>query len=307
MRTLPSGVPGRMVEVGSRHVRVIESEGGSGPLFVFDAGAGASADSWLAVLRTLPFDVRWLAYDRPGLIFSSSDRAADDRRPSTIARDLAELLDALGETGRIILVGHSRGGLHVRVFAALYPDRVAGLVLVDPSHERMLDTAADNPDRAISRTQRVPMAIAAGALLLAEKAPWSGLRSVWLKRLLTPQIVGALGMSASHESAVLQAYRSDEATRATRLELTRLGPTLAETARLAADPTVPITVLSGSPQAGEGMSHQVRDLINRLHAELWRAPGTHIVVERTGHMVPIDRPDAVVESALAMRQIVNAD
>ncbi|SDS38896.1 alpha/beta fold hydrolase [Microlunatus soli] len=305
MNSLPVGVPGRLVEVGSRAVRIIESGGGSGPLIVFDAGAGASADSWWAVLRTLPPEVRWLAYDRPGLTFTSSDPAADDRRPSTIARDLAALLDALGETGKVILVGHSRGGLHVRVFAALYPERVAGLVLVDPSHERMLDTSADNPDRAVSRTQQLPMAIASGVLLVAEKAPWTGLRSVWLKQLLTPKIVGALGMTAGHESAMRQAYRSDAATRATRLELTRLGPTLAETARLASDPTVPITVLSGSPQAQEGMSRRVRDLINRLHAELWRAPGTHQILERTGHMIPMDRPDAVVDATMAMRRIVS--
>ena len=36
----------------------------------------------------------------------------------------------------LVLVGHSLGGFNVKLYAALYPDDVAGLVLVDPSEER---------------------------------------------------------------------------------------------------------------------------------------------------------------------------
>lgn len=313
MSTLPVGVPGRLVRVGTREVRVLESDGGSGPLVVFDTGAGASADTWWAVLPILPAQVRWLAYDRPGLLFTSSDPAADDRMPSTIARDLAALLDVLGETDKIILVGHSRGGLHTRVFAALYPGRVAGLVQVDPSHERMLDTSRSNPDRAVARAQRLPLALVSAALTLAEKAPWTGLRSLWLRFLLTPEIVDPLGMTPEHEAAVREAYRSTPATRATRLEQTRLAPALAETERLASQLDIPITVLSGiamgnpdrtgkqSPADRQGQ--RVRKLINRLHDGLWRAPGEHIIVERAGHMLPMDRPDAVVDAVLRMQTL----
>jgi pimeloyl-ACP methyl ester carboxylesterase len=182
-------VPGQLVQVGTRDVRIIRSDLGStaDPLVVFDAGAGASADSWWAVLRSLPQDVRWLAFDRPGLLFTTYDPPADDRLPSTLARDLTGLLDALGETGKVVLVGHSRGGLHTRVFAALYPDRVAGLVQVDPSHERMLDRSPDSSDRTFVRQQRMILALVNGFLTAAENVP--RIRPLWLKQLLKPEAV----------------------------------------------------------------------------------------------------------------------
>jgi pimeloyl-ACP methyl ester carboxylesterase len=42
-----------------------------------------------------------------------------------------------------ILVGHSLGGPYVRVFAGMYPDEVAGIVLVDPTQEKLIDWAKE--------------------------------------------------------------------------------------------------------------------------------------------------------------------
>lgn len=300
---LPPGVPGELIAVGNRDVRIVWSEAGSGPLVVFDAGAGASADSWWAVLRRLPAEVRWLAYDRPGLLFTSYDAAADDRLPSTIAHDLAALLDVLGETGRIVLVGHSRGGLHTRVFAALYPERVAGLVQVDPSHERMLDRSPGNPDRAFIRQQRALFAVVNGLLTLSENVP--RIRPLWLKQLLKPEVVGPLGLSPEHERALRTAYLSDAATRANRLELGHLDPTLDETARLATGLRLPITVLSGAAVPPGDRAYKLRSLINKLHEDLWQAPGEHVFVDRAGHLIPMDRPDAVLDAVLGMLRKVS--
>jgi pimeloyl-ACP methyl ester carboxylesterase len=65
----------------------------------------------------------------------ASSRARDARTPRDIARDLNGVLDALGIDRPVILAAHSAGGLYARMFARLYDDRVAGLVLVDSSHE----------------------------------------------------------------------------------------------------------------------------------------------------------------------------
>lgn len=50
-------------------------------------------------------------------------------------KELNALLETLGVNHPIVLVGHSAGGMFARVFASRYPDRVAGLVLVDPATE----------------------------------------------------------------------------------------------------------------------------------------------------------------------------
>lgn len=52
-----------------------------------------------------------------------------------VATDLQTLLAGAGEDGPFIIVGHSIGGLYARSFARHYPDEVAGIVLVDSSHE----------------------------------------------------------------------------------------------------------------------------------------------------------------------------
>jgi pimeloyl-ACP methyl ester carboxylesterase len=59
----------------------------------------------------------------------------EPRSSLQIARELKQLLQAAGEKGPYILVGHSMGGYDIRVYTGLYPDDVAGMVLVDASHE----------------------------------------------------------------------------------------------------------------------------------------------------------------------------
>ena len=77
--------------------------------------------------------------------------------------DLERLLQALGETGPVVLVGHSMGGLLVRIFAGRNGPRLAGVVLVDALTPEALDSSV------------VAQAIGAfrGALNLVGR--WSGL------------------------------------------------------------------------------------------------------------------------------------
>jgi pimeloyl-ACP methyl ester carboxylesterase len=52
-----------------------------------------------------------------------------------MVEELRALLAVAGVAPPYVLVGHSFGGMNVRLFATRYPAEVAGLVLVDPSHE----------------------------------------------------------------------------------------------------------------------------------------------------------------------------
>jgi pimeloyl-ACP methyl ester carboxylesterase len=54
-----------------------------------------------------------------------------------IAEDLHAMLGKIPLPGPYILVGHSVAGYHVRVYAHMYPEDVAGLILVDPSNPDM--------------------------------------------------------------------------------------------------------------------------------------------------------------------------
>jgi pimeloyl-ACP methyl ester carboxylesterase len=57
------------------------------------------------------------------------------RPASELVADLHALLAAAAVSGPYVFVGHSVGGLLVRLYASTYPDEVGGMVLVDATHE----------------------------------------------------------------------------------------------------------------------------------------------------------------------------
>jgi pimeloyl-ACP methyl ester carboxylesterase len=81
----------------------------------------------------LPPRVRSCAYDRAGL-----GRSEPGPLPRTMAQEVFELhalVEAARIRGPLVLVGHSIGGLLVRLYASRHAADVAGVVLVDATHE----------------------------------------------------------------------------------------------------------------------------------------------------------------------------
>jgi pimeloyl-ACP methyl ester carboxylesterase len=114
-----------------RRLHIVRAGPASGePLVLLEAGSfGFSAD-WAVVQAGLArFGRRSLAYDRAGLGLSQPGPAPRDGL--AIVSDLERMLEAAGETGPLILAGHSMAGLHLHLFAGRNPGRIAGLVLVD--------------------------------------------------------------------------------------------------------------------------------------------------------------------------------
>jgi pimeloyl-ACP methyl ester carboxylesterase len=75
---------------------------------------------------------RICTYDRVNL--GKSDKMSDVRTSQDIVDDLHAMLTSEGIEGPYIMVGHSIGGLHVRLFAEQYPDQVVGMLLLDSTH-----------------------------------------------------------------------------------------------------------------------------------------------------------------------------
>jgi pimeloyl-ACP methyl ester carboxylesterase len=99
---------------------------------VLDAGMISFSSNWAWVQPELAKSVRVVAYDRAGLGWS--DPGPTPRDAGTSSRELHAALRSAGITGPYVLAGHSYGGLTVRAYASLYPEDVAGMVLVDGSH-----------------------------------------------------------------------------------------------------------------------------------------------------------------------------
>lgn len=126
-----SGTPattGHTIDVGG-HRLYIECTGSGGPAVVLQSGLGESSSYWARIAPSIAATTTVCAYDRAG--HGRSEPANGPQDGIALATDLHTLLDRAGVAGPYILVGHSSGGPYVRVFAARYPDQVAGVVLLD--------------------------------------------------------------------------------------------------------------------------------------------------------------------------------
>lgn len=106
---------------------------------ILEAGAFGTSADWDYILDDLSKGGKVCAYDRAGV--GRSPERPGDRGVLAKAGELNTLLDQLGETQPVILVGHSNGALYIEAFARLFPDRVAGLVYVNGVNA----VAADDP------------------------------------------------------------------------------------------------------------------------------------------------------------------
>ena len=124
-----------LIDIGGRKLQLLTHGQGS-PTVIIEAGMGepgVESGSWRAVVDEISKTNRVCIYDRAGL--GKSDPAPKLPRTSQdVANDLNALLTKAGVPGPYVLVGHSYGGLHIRMFASQYPDKVLGLVLVDSAH-----------------------------------------------------------------------------------------------------------------------------------------------------------------------------
>jgi pimeloyl-ACP methyl ester carboxylesterase len=137
--------PGRMVAVEPGRRLNLYCQGHGAPTVIFDAGLAEEASTWGLVQPAVARRTRACAYDRAGIGFS--DPARRPGSSGAIADDLWRLTQAAHLTPPFVLVGHSYGGLNVKLFAARHPRATAGLVLVDPSQENeMSEKAIVQPD-----------------------------------------------------------------------------------------------------------------------------------------------------------------
>jgi len=123
--------PGRLVDVGGYRLHIYCTGSGS-PTVILEAGLGGASPIWARVQPEITKATQACSYDRAGSGWS--DPGPDPRDAAQIARELHALLNGAHLAGPFVVVGHSYGGLYVRVFAAQYPEAVAGMVLLEASH-----------------------------------------------------------------------------------------------------------------------------------------------------------------------------
>jgi len=119
--------PGGLVEVGDHQLHILCSGEGT-PTVILEAAAGAASPAWGLVQPVIARRTRVCSYDRAALAWSEAGDGG--YVPGRVPEELHTLLDAAGERGPIVLVGHGLGGAFARMYAARYPGEVAALVEV---------------------------------------------------------------------------------------------------------------------------------------------------------------------------------
>lgn len=276
--------------------------GEGSPVVLLEAGLGPSR--WGFVQPKMARITRSCSYDRAGMGFS--DVGPRPRDAVAVAADLHALLTAAGLKGPYVLVGHSLGGFFVRLFADLYPEQVAGMVLIDPSAEdSKARTIALVPamakDEGPSQTDMMKRcAIAAGA---GEMKLGTGVYQDCVPDL--PKDV-----PPSLASALLDPYRRPAmySTEISELEnLDRDGAEVVAHQRSYGD--MPLIVLSGVekpkiPSLSDSENQALVNLQKQLHDEQAAlSSGGQSRAIKSGHYIQVEQPQAVVD---AVDEVVTA-
>jgi len=118
-----------LVSVGTHQLQ-IHREGIGSPVVVVDAGLADELKKVEPVEKPLSKVTEVVTYNRAG--YGRSEPGPLPRDCEREARELKRLLEKAEVRGPYVLVGHSLGALNMQVFASMYPDEVAGLILLDP-------------------------------------------------------------------------------------------------------------------------------------------------------------------------------
>jgi pimeloyl-ACP methyl ester carboxylesterase len=290
------------VDVGGFRLH-LNCAGSGAPAVVLDAALGASSVSWSLVQPRLAEVTRVCSYDRAG--FGWSDAGPMPRTAGRMVDELRTLLDRAGVPPPFVLVGHSFGGLVMRIFAAKHRADTAALVLVDPAHPEDWVTPAPKEQARIDRGVRL-CGLGAGAARLG------------IARIVSLLVsIGALGparalvalasrgsLSRADEGILAPVTRlPPEARRPLAQFWTRssffeaLGSQIASVCLSAGETLqagaagygdLPLVTISSTDPGDYRLRQQ--EALARLSTR-----GRHVVASNSGHWIPLDEPDFVID------------
>jgi pimeloyl-ACP methyl ester carboxylesterase len=290
---------GQAVDIGGRALHL--NCGGTGsPTVILASGAATPGYTWLPIQSELAQSIHTCWYDRAGEGWS--DPGPYPPTSGADARDLHTLLHGAAVPPPYLLVGHSLGGLDVRIFAGLYPDEVAGVVLVESAHE-------DEPRRA-------------PAAYLGPRPPryaWFPLHllfrlcaRVGLIRALSPPITLAQPADRTVDQVVAALRRQPQAVASYSSRGVVSPDSYAEAHAAAGLGDRPLIVLTRgrpaphpplTPEEEESAAYE-EVWMHELQPQLARLStrGRQVIVASSGHRIPDEAPGAVID---AVREVLS--
>lgn len=296
--------PGNLVDVGGYRLHIF-CEGKGSPTVVFEAGLGDPSLIWELVRPEIAKTTRVCVYDRAGLGWS--DPSPKSRTAENIVKELHTLLTGAGIPGPYVLVGHSVGGMYLRLYAHDYPDNVVGIVLVDSAHEEQVSRAPEafaelsrqaKPKKIQGLEAYKPFAAIGVFALVPSQVP--------VDAELPKAAQEAFQALAAKDTGFLETVIAEE--KAFDESLTQV-----EAAHITTLGNIPLIVLChgqfGLNSAETGLSSEVIQQVEQgwrqLQTELaaLSPQGKLVVAEQSGHYIHLQQPQLVID---AIKQVVAA-
>ncbi|MDP3788033.1 MAG: alpha/beta hydrolase [Candidatus Chromulinivorax sp.] len=288
---------GKMVDIGGYKLHMVD-QGVGGPTVVIDSGVKCNCLDWSLVQPEIAKFTRVVTYDRAG--YAWSDESPLDRTSANIVKELRTMLKNAGVPGPYILVGHSFGGNNMQLFAMTYPDEVVGLVLVDAVHSDLLKFV-NLPSIEIFQLTLCGVYLGVFRLLTHIPVVKEGLdkqiekfsddvKSIYYSQSMTTKFVHAVTAEAEF---------AQESCR----QLERCGAYFGD---------MPLTVITAEKPLM--IYEEVKSVYTSKEVEAFNkgwmnlqfdlvtksSRAQHIIAENSGHAVPIDRPDVIIDAVRAM-------
>ena len=262
--------PGQLVDLGGYRLH-IHCEGMGSPTVVFDAGLGDWSTHWTAVQNLLKSDTRVCSYDRAG--YGWSDPGPRPRDSQRIVTELHSLLEKAEIAPPYLLVGHSFGGLNMRLFASTFTGEVSGLVLVEASHPESLPYQRDDDGKTPATSQPNQMMV------------------------VYPTEPEMLHVPPEAESAINDSLLQTKSRMTSRGEYRALGSSVLELQHAQSFGDLPLTVLSRGkrewPYGSEGDLKEKKWHSQQMEMVKLSSLGHFIVAENSGHHIHLDQPELV--------------
>jgi pimeloyl-ACP methyl ester carboxylesterase len=273
--------PGHIVDVGSRRMHILAMGSGS-PAIVIVPALGANVLEWVRVLRATSAETTVCAYDRAGLGWSDPQHGT--MTVDGMADDLRALLKAADIAPPYIIAGHSMGGIVARRFQSRYPGHVAGMLLIDSSHEDQARRLGDDDAwYGFKRAARRQLRILGVRRIAARIGLVGGLDAAGLAWETAPEYTGsakAVSLSTNQRRAVVQ-------------EMLLLARPQGQPQNLGA---LPLTVLSAGSASRRKWATWAAWCCLQDELAALSSRGAHMYAVNADHNVHLDDPEVVVQA-----------
>jgi pimeloyl-ACP methyl ester carboxylesterase len=309
--TPPYPAPGRLVDVGGwrLHLNCTGEAKPGEPRVILEAGAGDFSVEWSLVQPGVARFARVCSYDRGG--DGWSDLGPHPRTMHQVVHELHTLLENSGERPPYVLVGHSYGGVLVRLYQSTYPSEVVGMVLVEAGSDdpwRMMPDGKLVRSSELATGQPVPAVKKSGPLRESDIPPAAlsqmraGLAEASVRANEGPRAklpieaqrmrTWALGQ-LKHVAAAVNPVEHEELA-ALRAERAKGEHPLGD---------LPLVVLTRGLSDSEGPALEAEHRRDHAAVAALSRKGKQIIATRSGHHVQLDEPALVVSS---IQQVLGA-